>query len=47
MEDEMDKEFENEESETLKTPKKETEDIFTVKEVEIEEMAIDGVCGVY
>jgi len=43
----MEKEFELEESATLKVPEKETEDIFTVKEVEIEEMAIDGICGVY
>jgi mycofactocin precursor len=47
MEDGMEKEFELEESVTVKAPEKETEDIFTVKEVEIEEMAIDGVCGVY
>ena len=43
----MEKEFELEESVTIKVPEKETEDIFMVKEVEIEEMAIDGVCGVY
>ena len=43
----MDKEFEVEDSPTLKTPEKETEDVFKVKEVEIEEMAIDGICGVY
>jgi len=43
----MEKEFELEENTTLKTPEKETEDIYTVKEVEIEEMAIDGICGVY
>ena len=43
----MDKEREVEERTTLETPEKETEDIFKVKEVEIEEMAIDGICGVY
>jgi mycofactocin precursor len=43
----MDKEREVEESAILKTSEKETEDIFKVKEVEIEEMAIDGICGVY
>jgi len=43
----MEKEFELEESATLKVPEKETEDIFTVKEGGSEEMAIDGICGVY
>jgi mycofactocin precursor len=28
-------------------PKKEKEDIFSVQEITIEEMAIDGICGVY
>ena len=43
----MEKELALEESATEKIPEKETEDIFAVKEVEIEEIAIDGVCGVY
>lgn len=44
---EMEKEFEVEESTAMKAPEKETEDVFKVKEVEVEEMAIDGICGVY
>ena len=47
MEEVMENEFEMEEGATIKTPEKETEDVFTIKEVEIEEMAIDGICGVY
>ena len=43
----MEKEFDREESASPETPEKESEDIFAVKEIEIEEMAIDGVCGVY
>lgn len=43
----MEKELEQEKSTPGKKPKKESEDIFAVKEVEIEEMAIDGICGVY
>lgn len=43
----MEKEFEVEESTAMKAPEKETEDVFKVKEVEVEEMAIDGICGVY
>ena len=43
----MEKEFEIEENTPLMTPEKETDDIFKVKEVEVEEMAIDGICGVY
>ena len=43
----MEKEFEVEDSKTLKVSEKEAEDIFKIKEVEIEEMAIDGICGVY
>ena len=43
----MEKEFEVEENTPMKTPEKEREEIFTVKEVEVEEIAIDGICGVY
>ena len=43
----MEKEFEVEESTAMKAPENETEDVFMVKEVEVEEMAIDGICGVY
>jgi len=47
----MEKEFEPQDSPPATTPatppEKETEDIFAVKEIEIEEMAIDGICGVY
>ena len=34
---------------TIKIDNKETDkdDIFAVEEIEIEEMAIDGICGVY
>ena len=43
----MEKEFELEEGTNIKAPEKEPEDIFKIKEVEVEEMAIDGICGVY
>ena len=43
----MEKEFDLEESASSEKPDKESEDIFAVEEIEIEEMAIDGVCGVY
>ena len=43
----MEEEFKPEESTPVSPPEKEPEDIFEVKEIEIEEMAIDGVCGVY
>jgi len=43
----MEKEGDREESVSSQTPEKESEDIFKVKEIEIEEMAIDGICGVY
>ena len=47
VEEVMENEFELEENTNVKTSEKETENIFTTKEVEIEEMAIDGICGVY
>ena len=43
----MEKEVESEEGTTIKVPEKEPEDIFKIKEVEVEEMSIDGICGVY
>ena len=43
----MEKEFEKEENAPLKVPEREPDDIFAVNEIQIEEMAIDGVCGVY
>jgi mycofactocin precursor len=47
MEEVMEEEFKPEESTPVSPSEKEPEDIFEVKEIEIEEMAIDGVCGVY
>ena len=47
MEEFMEEEFKPEESPPVSPPEKEPEDIFEVKEIQIEEMAIDGVCGVY
>jgi len=43
----MEKETDMEESTSSDSPEKESEDIFAIEEIEIEEMAIDGVCGVY
>ena len=43
----MEKEIKPEETAPVNPPEKEAEDIFEVNEIEIEEMAIDGVCGVY
>ena len=36
-----------EEEENKKEEEKEKTDIFSTEEIEIEEMAIDGICGVY
>ncbi len=36
--------FEIKETENSKTDK---EDVYSTKEIKIEEMAIDGICGVY
>ncbi|MCG6911695.1 MAG: variant-type mycofactocin precursor [Deltaproteobacteria bacterium] len=43
----MEKEFDKEEGVLPDTSEKEPEDIFKIEEIEIEEMAIDGICGVY
>ena len=43
----MEKEIDLEESTSSEKSDKESEDIFAVEEIEIEEMAIDGICGVY
>ena len=47
MEVVVEKEREQDERAPAGTPEKEQDDIFAIKEVEIEELAIDGVCGVY
>lgn len=41
--------MDNKEMNTCEPDKKETsnDDIFETEEIEIEEMAIDGICGVY
>ena len=38
---------EQEKDTKLENKEKSAEDIFAVEEIEIEEMAIDGICGVY
>ena len=38
---------EKEKKEISKTEENKKEEIFDIKEVEIEELAIDGICGVY
>ena len=43
----MEKEFDQEERRESEELEKKTEDVFAVKEIEVEEMAIDGICGVY
>ena len=44
-----DKDVKNDQRECQKDPKEENlkEDIFSTQEIEIEELAIDGICGVY
>lgn len=46
MERQLDAEAANEEPEKRET-RVEAEDVFATEEIQVEEMAIDGICGVY
>ena len=43
----MDDTPKSENTDTVNSPPDDSEEIFNTEEVEIEEMAIDGICGVY
>ena len=47
MTDKETQEDQSSEDKSIKHPNKNEDEIFSMTEIKIEEMAIDGICGVY